>query len=357
MTATNQCFSGYAAFLDPTVNKALKKVLNEWGKFLAVRLPFSSDTDNFGSAYNSQSPNSSHVLNENANGWFGPVGKKYLEQASNRPLNTTLRFCELYKCDATSKHYGFSSWDGKFPMHILIECDLKVCLTLADFFTRQFRANVRPVASPDDDNVITSACEATPSNLQRNVKLRDNFFIKGQPYSVLDMLNNDPLSDRFVGGTVYQGYLSSLAYHRWHAPVSGVVRRATVVDGTYFSLPDFETILATNDTKLPDFRIDFVTGYLSSLATRGIVIIEADNKEIGLVAFIAIGMDEVSTCQVTVKEGQHVQKGDDMGMFHFGGSSHCLLFQNGTRLDGFPSLSRSSNMPVRGKLATLNIVS
>lgn len=227
-------------------------------------------------------------------------------------------------------------------------------LTVTDFFTRPFRADVRPVASPDDDNVITSACEATPSNLQRNVKLRDNFFIKDQPYSVLDMLNNDPLSDRFVGGTVYQGYLSSLAYHRWHAPVSGVVRRATVVDGTYFSLPDFETILVTNDTKLPDFRIDFVTGYLSSLATRGIVIIEADNKEIGLVAFIAIGMDEVSTCQVTVKEGQHVQKGDDMGMFHFGGSSHCLLFQNGTRLNGFPSLSRSSNMPVRGKLATLN---
>ncbi len=30
--------SGHAAFLDPDVNKALKKVLNEWGKFLLVRL-------------------------------------------------------------------------------------------------------------------------------------------------------------------------------------------------------------------------------------------------------------------------------------------------------------------------------
>lgn len=30
--------SGYAAFLDPDVNKALKKVLNEWGKFLEVML-------------------------------------------------------------------------------------------------------------------------------------------------------------------------------------------------------------------------------------------------------------------------------------------------------------------------------
>lgn len=28
--------SGHAAFLDPDVNKALKKVLNEWGKYLQV---------------------------------------------------------------------------------------------------------------------------------------------------------------------------------------------------------------------------------------------------------------------------------------------------------------------------------
>ena len=28
--------SGHAAFLDPDVNRMLKKVLNEWGKFLKV---------------------------------------------------------------------------------------------------------------------------------------------------------------------------------------------------------------------------------------------------------------------------------------------------------------------------------
>lgn len=28
--------SGHAAFLDPEVNRMLKKVLNEWGKFLQV---------------------------------------------------------------------------------------------------------------------------------------------------------------------------------------------------------------------------------------------------------------------------------------------------------------------------------
>lgn len=32
--------SGHAAFLDPDVNKALKKVLNEWGKYLLVSLGY-----------------------------------------------------------------------------------------------------------------------------------------------------------------------------------------------------------------------------------------------------------------------------------------------------------------------------
>jgi phosphatidylserine decarboxylase len=42
---------------------------------------------------------------------------------------------------------------------------------------------------------------------------------------------------------------------------------------------------------------------------------EADNKDLGLVCFLGIGMTEVSTCDITVKEGQHVKKGDEIGMF------------------------------------------
>jgi phosphatidylserine decarboxylase len=43
--------------------------------------------------------------------------------------------------------------------------------------------------------------------------------------------------------------------------------------------------------------------------------------------FIAVGMAEASTCEVTVAVGQRVSKGDEIGMFHFGGSTHCLLFR------------------------------
>ena len=38
-------------------------------------------------------------------------------------------------------------------------------------------------------------------------------------------------------------------------------------------------------------------------------------------------MSEVSSNEITVKEGQRVEKGDELGMFHFGGSIHLLIFR------------------------------
>lgn len=190
-------------------------------------------------------------------------------------------------------------------------------------------------------------------NLERNAKLRDKFWIKGQPYSVLDMLAHDPLAQQFEGATIYQAFLSALSYHRWHAPVSGKVVRAFVQDGTYFSEPLFEGQSGPSGHEIDSRGISVAQGYLTALATRAIIFIEADNKDIGLMAFIGVGMDEVSTCEITVKEGQHIKKGDETGMFHFGGSTHCLLFRKGVKVEGFPEVGRSTNVPVRSQVAVV----
>ncbi|KAG6003956.1 hypothetical protein E4U21_001583 [Claviceps maximensis] len=306
--------SGHAAFLDPDVNKALKKVLNEWGKYL-------------------QTPESAAVLGNHPEGWFGETGIKDMMQVANAPYKSSMRFEDMFVCDPSAEHMGFRSWD--------------------DFFTRRVRDDARPVASPDDDDVIANACESRVFNVEHGVQLRDKFFAKGQPYSLLDMLAHDPLAPEFVGGTIYQAFLSALSYHRWHAPVSGTVRRAFVQDGTYFSEPLFEGVGDPDVHEIDAKGIAVAQGYLSALATRAVILIEADNPRIGLMAFIGIGMDEVSTCEITVREGQRLRKGDDLGMFHFGGSSHCLIFRDGVELDGFPEPGREENVPVRGKLAVV----
>jgi phosphatidylserine decarboxylase len=69
-------------------------------------------------------------------------------------------------------------------------------------------------------------------------------------------------------------------------------------------------------------------------------------------------MAEVSTCQVTVYEGQHLMKGDQIGMFHFGGSTHCLIFRPGVALEfdhhGQTPGLHSKNIPVNSRIATVS---
>jgi phosphatidylserine decarboxylase len=165
------------------------------------------------------------------------------------------------------------------------------------------------------------------------------------------MLAHDPLASRFAGATVYQAFLSALSYHRWHAPVSGTVKRAFVVDGTYFSEPLFEA--SSENGQIDIEGITVAQGYLTALAARAVIFIQADHPAIGLMAFIGVGMDEVSSNEITVKEGQRIKKGDELGMFHFGGSSHCLLFRKGVKVEGFPPLGRQENVPVRSQIAVV----
>ncbi len=264
--------SGYAVFLDPQVNQMLKRVLNVWGEYL-------------------KSPDSAKVLGTTSSGWFGLTGLKDLEDVANVGA-TSYKFEELFVCDSSARYHGFTSWDN--------------------FFTRVFRDGIRPVAHPDDDNVIANSCESNPYKVAYNVHRRDNFWVKGQPYSVLDMLAYDELAENFVGGTIYQAFLSSLSYHRWHSPVSGKIVKAYVKDGTYYSEPLFEGFADPHGPN-PDGE---GTGqsYISAIATRAMIFIEADSPEIGLMCVMPVGMVEVSTCDITVKVGEHVRKGDQLGM-------------------------------------------
>jgi phosphatidylserine decarboxylase len=265
--------SGYAIFLDPQVNAMLKKVLNAWATYL-------------------QSSESANVLDTSSSGWFGRTGCQDLMKVANTAAGTSHKFEDLFHCEPSAPHHGFTSWDN--------------------FFTRTFRDGIRPVAYPNRADIIVNACESLPYKIAHNVQALDKFWIKSQPYSVMDMLAHDKRADQFVGGTIYQAFLSALSYHRWHSPVSGTIVDAYVKDGTYYSEPLFSGMA---DPHGPDPNGEGTgQGYISAVATRGIIFIEADNPAIGLMCVVPVGMVEVSTCDITVKKGQHVEKGDQLGM-------------------------------------------
>ena len=65
----------------------------------------------------------------------------------------------------------------------------------------------------------------------------------------------------------------------------------------------------------------------------------------------------ITSLSSTVYEGQHVQKGDQLGMFHFGGSTHCLIFRPVVNLEfdlhGQTPGLHSENIPVQAGIAVV----
>ena len=296
--------AGFAAFMNDKVNRLFKNILNYWAEFLS-------------------SPDSCCVLSKDPRrGWFG-------EDAMEAMPN----FAEEFKCNPQAKHYGFKSWD--------------------DFFTREFRPGIRPVESPDDDTIVANACESAPFQISTRVKKGDHFSIKKQRYSMDFILNMSDLTKQFYGGTIYQAYLSATSYHRWHSPVSGTIHKTELVDGSYFS----QTQNIRDDPASPNICMS--QGYLAQVAARGIVYIQADNPDIGLMCFVSIGMGEaVSSNDINVKVGDKVKKGDQLVMFHFGGSTHCLIFRPEVNVDfntrgQTPGLD-TKNIPVKAKIAKVH---
>ena len=165
------------------------------------------------------------------------------------------------------------------------------------------------------------------------------------------MLNNDPRTAQFAGGTVYQAYLSAFAFHRWHSPVDGVIEKTAVIDGSYYLENPSESIYSKDpDPSAPNASQPF----LSSVAARAVIFIRAA-APIGLMAVVPVGMAEVSSCEITVVEGQQVYKGDQLGMFHFGGSTHCLVFQPGVELDFQVDVSTSPNLDATNVAVNANL--
>ena len=259
--------AGEAAFRNVSFNNAIRDILREWCKFL-------------------DSAASLDVLNEGEHGWL------------SQPAFEQNKLSEFVIPDRKAPHWGFSSFNA--------------------YFHREIKAEYRPISSPDDAKVIVSPNDGTVVTWQHDVQASERFWLKGQPYSLHDMLQGHYV-DRFTGGAVFQSFLSGADYHRWRAPISGTVERAIRVDGLMFS--DAES--AGPDPTAATYS----QGYEASVNTRGLVFIESPDPSIGMVCVMPIGITEISSVSFSVKQGQKVAKGDELGYFSYGGSSMAVVFQ------------------------------
>ncbi|CAE8609393.1 unnamed protein product [Polarella glacialis] len=277
--------AGQDFFNTNKVNEHVKEILTVWCQFL-------------------DSPASTMYLNDRSpDGWYSKEAKPFINM-------------DDFIVELPNDPAKYPSWNA--------------------FFTRKFKPGVRPVAAPEawNNKIITSGCESKALHVSlKPVKLQDTFWLKAQPYSLQDIFALDAklagvdtkaLAEKFVGGCVYQAFLSACSYHCWHSPVNGKIKHLYIVPGgigTYYS----ELLVAGFDPEGPDLS----QGYLSAVAVRTIFIIEADDPSIGDMAVVQIGMAEVSSCVALVKQGDKVKKGDLIGEFKFGGSTFLNIFRKG----------------------------
>jgi len=208
------------------------------------------------------------------------------------------------------------------------------------FFSRHWKDIdvARPLAPADrDNNVVVSAADSL-FNGSWDVK-DGRVVIKGVRWPIEKLLHD--IAGDFHEGSFMHAFLSPTDYHRQHAPVSGTVTVAKVIqEQVYLQVMDdqaqngvglspdhallgpkqpLETGNDPEDLAAPD-----LAGY-QWCQTRGLIVI--DTEEYGKVAVLPVGMAQVSSVILSVSVGDTITKGQEISYFQFGGSDIVLVFQ------------------------------
>lgn len=284
-------FSGFTVGIDPTLsgsqllglpqfNEKMARVLNKWHQFLG-------------------SPASAEGFAVEGQQWLSKKAKASYE-------------FDLWEKDNPTLPY-WNSWNS--------------------FFTRNFKdaQTARPIADPDSNQTVICPNDGSLFRWDWNVAADNTFWFKDMNYSLRDILSSPipeqqevidrfGLVDLFTGGYIFQTYLNPYNFHRWWVPVNGyTLFDPMCIPGAYFNklvLPDFG---GATTASLP---------YLTEVNARGLIVFETEDY--GLVCCIPLGMSEVSTISFdeNMKAGAKVKKGQEMGMFNYGGSSFVVIYQN-----------------------------
>lgn len=201
-------------------------------------------------------------------------------------------------------------------------------LTFNQFFARELNAGLRPICEPMNNLVFTSPADCSFQHcygIDAGSNIPATTIKQTHRYGNIEQLmEGSSYGAAFANGTFAHYMLPPSAYHRYHLPVSGVVKESFVISGKVFMQVDLQ------DHELQS-KDSAQTGYEFS-QTRGVVTLDTSGSEdgdVGLVAVIPVGMSHVASVNLTTVPGTHVAKGEEFGFFQFGGSDIIILFQEG----------------------------
>ncbi|WP_374724613.1 phosphatidylserine decarboxylase [Calidifontibacillus erzurumensis] len=178
---------------------------------------------------------------------------------------------------------------------------------LHDFFIRTLKKGSRPIN--DEPNSVVSPVDGFIEDIGI-ISENKNILVKGQIFSIKEMVGKEAVYGKYDGGIFMIIYLSPRDYHRIHSPVSGKVVSQWELGGKSYPV---------NKWGLKYGRAPLAKNY------RRISEIKCNGKH---VMIAKVGALFINTITLTHKNDT-VEKGEEIGYFSFG-STVVLLFEKGS---------------------------
>ncbi len=177
------------------------------------------------------------------------------------------------------------------------------------FFVRELKAGARPLR--EEANVLVLPADGRHSAYADGADL-SGLVVKGRPFTLEELLGDMNLAERFRGGAMVISRLCPTDYHRFHFPFEGVPSEAERIDGPLDSVNP----------------IAIAAGARSLCANkRELTLLNTDNA--GMIALLEVGAACVGRIVQSFEAGKAVAKGQEKGMFLFGGSTTITIFEPG----------------------------
>ena len=188
--------------------------------------------------------------------------------------------------------------------------------TFNEFFYRTLKPGARPVTPGE-------AVAVVPADGRHlvfpDLDAADGFYVKGAKFTLAELLGEaalpreqQVLASAFAGGAMLISRLAPVDCHRFHFPIGGRAGEPQLIRGWLYSVHPIA--LRRNLRYLVENR-------------RMVTLVES--AEFGTVAMIEIGATAVGRIRQTFIPGRIVAKGEEKGLFAFGGSCVMTLFARG----------------------------
>ena len=181
--------------------------------------------------------------------------------------------------------------------------------TFNEFFYRALKPDTRPVAA----GAKVAVFPADGRHLAfGDVDHSPGFYVKGATFTVAELLGDPATAAMFAGGAMLISRLCPVDYHRFHFPVAGIPGDSRRIEGWLYSV---SPVALRHNLR-----------YLLA-NKREVTLVES--PEFGTVALVEVGATNVGSIRQGYVLSRPVAKGDEKGLFAFGGSCVITIFQRG----------------------------